>query len=45
MQPAMEDRDQHVLDHSEVYFVPDLLGDRGDLALLESTRIDELEGG
>ena len=44
-QSTMQDRDQHMLDHGEVYFLPDLLGDRCDLALLEATGVDELEGG
>ena len=40
----MQDRDEHVLDHGEVYFMPDFLGDRGHLTLLKATMVDELEG-
>ena len=44
MQASMQDRDKHMLDHGEVYFMPDFLGDRGHLTLLKATRVDELEG-
>ena len=44
-QSTMQDRDQHMLDHGEVYFLPDLLGNRCDLALLEATGVDELVVG
>ena len=33
-----------MLSHGEVHLVPHFASDRGDLAFLEATRIDELEG-